>query len=202
MPRDDVDDFWDVIERVRAGADHAEFTDALTLELARLPVPRIVRFHLTAIRLANRALTWEMWAAADIVYARHEYCGEYSFVGFRLWLFRLGRDTFEDALADPDSLGEVPELVALAARPSWTDAEYPDTQELCGVAETAYELVLARLAPAVAAQLTPPAEFAERPDREPRTGRPLPHDEALKRERFPRLTGLFRRQAHDADCDT
>ncbi|GAA1378725.1 DUF4240 domain-containing protein [Catellatospora chokoriensis] len=190
MPRDDLDDFWDLVEQVRARAGRGEFIDGLTAELARRPIPRIARFHATAMLLANRAATWEMLAAADIVFARHGGCSGDSFVDFRLWLLHLGRDVFEDVLADPDALADIPEIAALAGDRPWTNAEFPDMGELCGVGEHAFELVLEKIPPAIGAGIEPPDEFDERPSEMPRD-RYVRFGGEASRARFPQLAELF-----------
>jgi hypothetical protein len=44
-------------------------------------------------------------------------CSDEGFFYFRLWLIGLGRDAFELAMAHPDNLASLPEVVALMGRP-------------------------------------------------------------------------------------
>ncbi|GAA2385740.1 hypothetical protein Cme02nite_72690 [Catellatospora methionotrophica] len=189
MPRDDIDDFWDLVEQVRTRTGRAGFCDALARELGRRPIPQIARFHATMMRLADRAARWELLAAADLVFARCGGCSTDTFHDFRLWLVHLGRDVFEDVLADPDALAELPEIAVLAGG-DWSNAAFPAMGEVCGVAEQAFEIVLGRLPPAVAAAIVEPAEFEQRPCEEP-CGRFVSFGAEEGRSRFPRLTEMF-----------
>jgi hypothetical protein len=51
-----------------------------------------------------RAYTWDLWAAAYVI---NGGCSDDGFEYFRAWLISRGSDTFEKALADPDSLASL-----------------------------------------------------------------------------------------------
>jgi hypothetical protein len=60
-----------------------------------------------------------------------------------VWLIGLGRDAFERAVANPDNLASLPEVVGLAGRPvdDWSNDEWPRWEALSYVAWEAYEQV-------------------------------------------------------------
>jgi hypothetical protein len=68
-------------------------------------VRREVRsFHAHFDECYDRAYTWELWAAAYII---GHGCSDDKFSDFRSTLISMGRQTFERALADPESLTEM-----------------------------------------------------------------------------------------------
>jgi hypothetical protein len=179
---------WDLLERIPL-AQRLEPNAAgrIARELARLPIPRIVEFHRGLLHLADRASSWPVWEAA-VVISRAELPLD-AFADFRMWLIALGRDAFEEAVADPDSLAGHPAVRTLAADP---DAPPPDLQDLASAGETAFEMVLAKLSPQFAA-LT---EFPEVLERRPGETVPerAPADLGAQPglgERLPQLVRLF-----------
>jgi hypothetical protein len=157
-------------------------TDAVWDLLDRVP---------PASRLAEdgveRALGWDLWEAADLI-GRGELSVD-AFQDFRLWLVMLGREAFEAAVAEPDSLAGHPAVRALAAEAA---AGPPGCFDLAGVAEEAFDQMTDGLDPDVADLIEFPEDFNE-------VARdvaelPAPPDfrapEGLAR-RLPRLVELF-----------
>jgi hypothetical protein len=135
-----LDDFWELIHRSAiAAGGQGERAEWLTGQLARLPVPAIVEFELHLAAQRKRADTWLMWGAAWIIL--QGWCSDDSFFYFQPWLVGLGRETFERAAGDPDSLVGVPQIRRLAGRPrsGWSDDEWPDWELLNYVAHRACE---------------------------------------------------------------
>jgi Protein of unknown function (DUF4240) len=60
-----------------------------------------------------------------------------------VWLIGLGRDALERAVANPDNLASLPEVLRLAGRPveDWSHDDWPDWESLSYVAWEAYEQV-------------------------------------------------------------
>lgn len=56
-----------------------------------------------------------MWGAAYLMC--DSLCSGDGFWYFQAWLIGLGREAFELAVADPDNLAGLPEVVRLAGRP-------------------------------------------------------------------------------------
>lgn len=100
---------WTIIERAREGSDDYEQTAERTLELLRAAsVEAIEAFERGRARLMERSYTWALWGAAYLI---NGGCSDDGFDYFRGWLLTQGREKFEAALADPDSLVELVDLV-------------------------------------------------------------------------------------------
>ncbi|MFK3979056.1 DUF4240 domain-containing protein [Micromonospora sp. NPDC050397] len=125
-----VDEFWFLLEASRsAGAKRKEREAFLRQRLWRAPRPHLLDFvqHLSGTR--EPANTYRLWRAADIIMG--EGCGTDSFHYFQMWLVGLGRDVYEAAIADPDSLATAPEVRRIAALPRpWPDDDYPSWESL------------------------------------------------------------------------
>lgn len=103
--------FWQIIDASRRDFDPAlrdgnmerqatllrEHLDALGLE-------ELQEFRLIFDRLFWRAYRWDLWAAAFIIGSG---CSDDSFHDFRDWLISMGREAYEAALADPETLARV-----------------------------------------------------------------------------------------------
>lgn len=132
----DADEFWRLIDEARAGCDPEEVdgegiaANAVEL-LAGRPAEEILDAHrLLEDRLAGSYVA-PLWAAG---YVANGGCSDDGFEYFRGWLVTRGREVFERALADPDSLADVPSVRA-AARTGW-DLECEAT---LGITRDAYE---------------------------------------------------------------
>ena len=83
--------------------------------------------HLSATR--EPANTYRLWHAAEIILGG--WCSTDSFHYFQMWLVGLGRDAYDAAIAEPDSLALVPEVIRLSALPRpWPDEAFPDWESL------------------------------------------------------------------------
>ncbi|MCP2273622.1 Protein of unknown function (DUF4240) [Actinokineospora diospyrosa] len=179
------DAFWQLISRTTEQAgDRDEQSEWLAEELTRLPVAEVVDFARRLAEVRRRADTWTMWAAAHLI---EEGCSGDGFCYFQLWLLTLGREVFDRAVADPDSLAEVPGVRGLAARPmrEWSDQDWPEWESLDFAAHEAHQEVTGR-------ELAVPVA---------REGRAADaewdiEDEEQVRARLPRLWALF--SARDA----
>ncbi|MEV4516472.1 DUF4240 domain-containing protein [Dactylosporangium sp. NPDC049525] len=189
----DEDGFWHLIDQVddrdRAGA--GRITSVLVPRLARLPVPQIADFHTLLVRQCDRLLSWELWEAAEIILRMP--VSEDSFYGFRPWIVAQGRQTFDEVLDDPDLLAEHPKIVRLAGLPGmWSNADFPEAEELIGVGELAFDRVLAKLAPRYAARVEWPAAFDRRPRGIPDAAPPPKFGDAQRLGKlYPWLVELF-----------
>ena len=184
VPKPNRDEFWTFFEAVREkSTSDAQLPDAFTEELSRLPIPRIARFQRNLMELMEEALTWKLWDAADIIFQPWGASMD-TFVYFRLWLIAQGRDTFERALREPDSLADHPFLQRFAAG-AWENEDFPEMESLMYSAEGAFERVLEKLPPAIAARTEPPDELESRPREVPWEQRPP------EEGRYPRLARLF-----------
>ena len=128
--------FWDLTAQTRAEADNDTGRQSELLEerLRTLPPQQIVAFQRRRHRLDERAYTWDLWGAAYVI---EDGCSDDCFRDFRAYLISLGRDTYEAALRDPDSLATVVQ-----------DAETGDWENADSVAADAYENVAGEDLPA------------------------------------------------------
>jgi hypothetical protein len=96
-----LDQFWHLIDATRGLPDRG---DALTAALGTLPPDEMIRFQLLYDDVLQSANTWDLWGAA---YQIMGGCSDDGFSDFREDLLELGREVFEAAVRDPDSLAGV-----------------------------------------------------------------------------------------------
>ena len=101
-----LDQFWKIVEDVHrtSGGDMDKKCELLDAELRRLPLEEVRSFHAHFYECFDRAFSWELWAAAYIIGGG---CSDDKFSDFRSTLISMGRQTFERALADPQSLADI-----------------------------------------------------------------------------------------------
>ena len=97
----DPSQFWRLIEATFGDADRAE---ALAASLEALPADDIVHFRIIYDRLVESANKVNLRGAA---YTINGSCTDDEFYYFRAALIESGRNVFEAAVADPDSLADV-----------------------------------------------------------------------------------------------
>lgn len=97
----DRDQFWNVIDRVK-GSPRPEA--AIAEELGKLAPEEIASYQEHFDSLFAEANTWDLWGAAYLIEGG---CSDDGFTDFRYGLISRGRQVFESALADPDSLAGV-----------------------------------------------------------------------------------------------
>jgi hypothetical protein len=161
---------WRLIADTRAEADHDTGRQSELLEerLSQLPAQQIVDFQRIRHALDERAYTWDLWGAAYVI---EDGCSDDCFRDFRAYLISLGREPYEAAMRDPDSLAPVVQ-----------DAEEGDWENADNVAPDAYESVAGEDIPADDSDLSG----------DPR-GEPW-DDEAQEAlvQRYPQLAARFR----------
>jgi Protein of unknown function (DUF4240) len=102
----DASDFWQIIDRSLKNTDgdaNKQKTN-LTKILKREDIKDIVRFNNKFFSLMEIAFDTKLQAAADIM---HDDCTDECFTGFRAWLIGQGKDVFEKAIVNPESLADV-----------------------------------------------------------------------------------------------
>jgi len=174
-----IDAFWKLIEGIDPASFDMKAKNArLASAQATLPPEELRAFadHYWACR--RRAFTWPLWDAAAIM---HGGCGDDAFMDFRSSLITFGRDVFERALADPDSLADLPQQVprdqgvyatihtALARlpgpsyQPTGTAEDEPEGVSI--EQEEAYEELAARRFPRLSARLEEKPKYSIPPRR-------------------------------------
>jgi hypothetical protein len=170
-----TDDFWAVIDR--ATADRPDSPDEVAkraaAELATCDPEAIVAWdhHLGKVMAASG--TEDLWAAAYLI---NGGCSDDGFDAFRGWLIAHGRSAVARAVADPDSLAELPDVRAAALSGAVFEAA-----EVLSVGAEAYALATGGELPRSPAPASRP-EAAELWDFD---------DEEEMRRRLPQLSELF-----------
>jgi hypothetical protein len=98
-----IDEFWQIVERVHTAApqDMRAKCKLLAEELHRIPADEILSFGRHFDDCYHKADKWDIWGAAYII---HRGCSDDGFMDFRSTLISLGRQPFEAALTNADSL--------------------------------------------------------------------------------------------------
>jgi hypothetical protein len=168
--RADETEFWRLIEETRsaAGTDTGRQTELLKDRLTRLSPQSIIQFARIRHRLDQGAYTWSLWGAAYVI---EDGCSDDCFRDFRSYVISLGREPYENALRDPDSLASVAE-----------NAEVGDWEDADNVAPDAYSSVTGNDFP------LDDSDLSGRP-----RGTPFnENDAAGLARRYPRLAARFR----------
>ncbi len=128
-------DFWDVIDQARAkGKSCAEGARALERILSELSSTAIEAFARDQENLMRSSYRWDLWGAAFVI---NGGCSDDGFDYFRGWLMLQGRDVWEAALRDPESLADL----SFEGDADCEDALY--------AASKAYEAVAGRSLPSI-----------------------------------------------------
>jgi Protein of unknown function (DUF4240) len=100
--------FWAIVEQARklAGEDQDARVDHLNTLLDKLSLTDIADFDQHYNALILRANRWDLWGAA---YLMNGGCSDDGFRYFCHWLISEGKDRFDAALLNPDSLADVPQ---------------------------------------------------------------------------------------------
>ena len=130
----DRDQFWKIIAESRPSKDaHPEDCEPRLIELLKQLAPdEIVEWNHIFDQLAKDAYTIDQMG---VCYLINTGAGDDGFYYYRCWLIGMGKDVYETALRDPDSLADVvsphdraeAEIYA-AAHTAWMDVTgNPDT---------------------------------------------------------------------------
>jgi hypothetical protein len=171
-----TDDVWRLIEQARAQADKPDDVAARAVDLlAQRPREEIVAFAQPLWDLLCASYRADLWAAAYII---NGGASDDGFDYFRGWLLAQGRDTFEQALTDPDSLAGLPAVIAAHAQ-----GEDLWGEDMLGLAWTAHRRATGENLPSGAftiryPRLDPAWDFDF-------------DDHAEMRRRLPRLANLY-----------
>jgi hypothetical protein len=105
----DVSEFWKLIDKTREAANwNAKHQSVLlTEELAKLPAEEIISFERIFHELKEKAYIGNLWDAATVIM---QACSDSGFEEFREWLVGRGRQAYENAIRDPETLVDVLEV--------------------------------------------------------------------------------------------
>jgi Protein of unknown function (DUF4240) len=99
----DYPQFWQLVDSARGQPDPADRLAELLKEFTR---DEIIRFRLLYDDLMHTANKVDLWGAAHTI---NGGCSDDEFFYFRDALIELGREVFEWAVRDPDSLADIAE---------------------------------------------------------------------------------------------
>lgn len=102
-------EFWELVDQTRQGArgDAQEQSVLLTEELAKLPEQEIIDFQEIFESLKDKAYTGNLWDAATLIMYG---ASDDGFEEFREWLVGRGREAYQRAIQDPETLVDVLEV--------------------------------------------------------------------------------------------
>ena len=170
----DETEFWELVDTTREAAegDPEEQADLLVERLVQLDPDMVLDFARHFEARYNRAYRWDLWGAAWVLL---DGASDDAFDFFRCWLIGQGRDVYEGAVHDPDSLSDLLE--------DFDEEIDGDGEELGYSADEAYEQLTGVVAPDLG---IPPA--AAEPE-----GTPVDFEnEGALAERYPKLWERFR----------
>ncbi|WP_030755054.1 MULTISPECIES: DUF4240 domain-containing protein [unclassified Streptomyces] len=145
----DKQTFWKLIETARAEAEPQEVSARAAELLASRPESEMAAAQQVLWDLLAESYRAPLWAAAYVI---NGGCSDDGFDYFRGWLLTQGRETFEAALTDPDSLAGHPVVAEAAAE----GLDLEDESAL-SIAWTAYEAGTGRELPADSFTISYPA---------------------------------------------
>ncbi|MFF5228038.1 DUF4240 domain-containing protein [Dactylosporangium sp. NPDC000521] len=129
VPPPGTEDVWRLISAAWADLGGSPSPDDVAAAVVRLlrhrPAAEIAAFAQPLWDLLAVSYRVDLWAAAYLI---NGGASDDGFEYFRGWLIAQGRETFERALADPDSLAVHPAVVAAAA-----EGEDLECEDMLGV---------------------------------------------------------------------
>ena len=101
----DEDGFWKIVQRAHdsSGGDMDQKCDALRQQISALSKDEALEFAQHFDAMMDKAYDWPLWGAAYVI---NGGCSDDTFSDFRAALISRGRQAFERALSDPDSLAD------------------------------------------------------------------------------------------------
>ena len=101
----DEDGFWKIVQNAndRSGGDMDQKCDALRQQISALSKDDALGFARHFDAMMDKAYNWPLWGAAYVI---NGGCSDDTFTDFRGALISRGREAFERALSNPDSLAD------------------------------------------------------------------------------------------------
>lgn len=95
--------FWEVVQLAhdQANGDMDEKCKRIKTALSQLPIEDAKQFAHLFDSMMDRAYSWPLWGAAYVIPGG---CGDDTFSDFRASLISRGRNAFERAISEPESL--------------------------------------------------------------------------------------------------
>ncbi|MDV0444947.1 hypothetical protein MmiAt1_04970 [Methanimicrococcus sp. At1] len=121
------DKFWEIIELSKSDDPQDQLDNLIDL-LSDMTADDILGFDYQLDKHLEKSYNPELWAAAYIVCGG---CSDDGFDYFRAWLVSKGRDAYENALENPDSLIDVFK--------DMDETDFPENEEILYAALDAYD---------------------------------------------------------------
>ena len=96
-----IDEFWKIIKISEGQSDPETIIEN---ELKKLPPEEIIDYQEHFDTLHEKAYQWNLWGAAYIIEGG---CSDDCFMDFRYGLISKGKEIYEKALENPDSLADL-----------------------------------------------------------------------------------------------
>jgi Protein of unknown function (DUF4240) len=101
----DRDGFWKIVDQARSGVSSDEqFLERFAARLRQLDADELVDVQRQIDSLRNESYGWPLWGACYLI---NGGCSDDGFEYFRAWLIAQGRERFERAVEDPDTLADI-----------------------------------------------------------------------------------------------
>jgi hypothetical protein len=96
-------EFWKIIQRTKtiSSGNYEKQQSELNKELSKLSAIEILEFDNKFRTLRVEAYTWDLWAGA---YIMNGGCSDDCFSDFRGWLIGHGKEVYENAMRDTETL--------------------------------------------------------------------------------------------------
>lgn len=165
--------FWQVVEASRRDAVSKEAQSARLSQLLGSYSPEEIEVFAAELdRLKDGAYSWDLWGAAYVIMGG---CSDDGFADFRSWLISNGREFFEAASKEPETLAElIPQSTTVA----------PEYEEFAYIAAETWAAKTGRSFSEMPRTTT--QAYVDGP-----TGEPFEEDEASLSERYPALWRRF-----------
>jgi len=95
------DKFWKIIEKANGITNPDEIVNVVREELEKCTPQELIEYQKHFDTFFDKANRWDIWGA---IYLIHGGCGDDSFMDFRYTLISRGKDIYEKAIQEPDSL--------------------------------------------------------------------------------------------------
>jgi hypothetical protein len=133
------DQFWELIASSQEhGSDSAAQEATLASLLSKLPPQEILAFEHLFFAKRTESYRWDLWGVATLVHGG--FCSDDSFEDFRLWLICQGRQAYENALANPETVLDLFDRESFARKHSYVP-RFMDYEGLGAVAYETYESI-------------------------------------------------------------
>ncbi|HYQ04670.1 MAG TPA: DUF4240 domain-containing protein [Polyangiaceae bacterium] len=127
----DTTRFWEIVAESRANFDPELADGNMDAQLERLQEllgelspAEVLEFQRELDERMNAAYRWDLWGAAYLIEGG---CSDDGFTDFRSWLISMGRDVYDAAVRDPETLVEVADADGVEAT-SFEEFQYVPSQ--------------------------------------------------------------------------